>query len=73
MRRGRFELAIYLGQKFVFREREKIAGLSGPRRVLFMAKDISSVVARRFRNATEPITEISFNVDGDARTRKKRR
>jgi len=29
-----------------------------------MAEDVSSVVARRFRNATEPITEISLNVDG---------
>ncbi|CAL1682636.1 unnamed protein product [Lasius platythorax] len=36
-----------------------------------MAEDVSSVVARRFRNATEPITEISLNVGGGgARTQK---
>lgn len=29
-----------------------------------MAEDVSSVVTRRFQNATEPITEISLN-DGD--------
>lgn len=34
-----------------------------------MVEDVSSVVARRFRNATEPITEISLNVGG-ARTQK---
>jgi len=34
-----------------------------------MAEDVSFVVARHFRNAAEPITEISLNVGG-ARTQK---
>lgn len=35
-----------------------------------MAEDVSFVVARRFRNAAEPITETSLNVGGGARTQK---
>lgn len=71
MHRKHFELAIYWDGNSRFEEGE-IAGLSGTRgkRVLFMAEDVSFVVARRFRNAAEPITEISLNVDGSARTQK---
>lgn len=77
MHREHFELAILSrmwGRKFAFRERRQPAS-AGPagKRALFMAEDVSFVVARRFRNAAEPITEISLNVDGGARTRKKRR
>jgi len=35
-----------------------------------MAEDVSFVVTRRFGNAVEPITEISLNVGGGARTQK---
>lgn len=76
-----FELAI-LGQKFVFWKRRETAiaaernsdprSANAAKRVLFMAEDVSSVVAWRFRNATEPITEISLNVDGGARMQKEK-
>lgn len=82
MRRGRFWISD-IGTEIRISEEERYSysrsgrtwnsrSASAVKRVLFMAEDVSSVVARRFRNATEPITEISLNVDGGARMQKEK-